>query len=149
MCYHWTLEIEFNESLSLSIIRLANYNVTTSLIYKTDSLGDAQGFSGKTPITPSGSFSIEILTGVTLSWRTELDRSIHTMEDRIPGRLQHRHEMCCKKGGHYGRWAYMIWRWLHCGDIFPDEWTCIWHCLRVLRNDSLWGQIPGMLFANF
>ena len=30
----WTLEIEFNESLSLLIIRLANYNVTTSFIYK-------------------------------------------------------------------------------------------------------------------
>ena len=34
VCCHWTLEIEFNESLSLSIIRLVNYNVTTSLIYK-------------------------------------------------------------------------------------------------------------------
>ena len=31
---HWTPEIEFNKSLSSSIIRLANYNVTTSLIYK-------------------------------------------------------------------------------------------------------------------
>jgi len=30
----WTLEIEFNKRLSLSIIRLANYSVTTSLIYK-------------------------------------------------------------------------------------------------------------------
>ena len=29
-----TPEIEFNESLSLLIIRLANYNVTISLIYK-------------------------------------------------------------------------------------------------------------------
>ena len=29
-------------------------------------IGDAQSFSGKTPITPSGGFSIEILTGVTL-----------------------------------------------------------------------------------
>ena len=34
MCRHWTLGIEFNKSLSSSIIRLANYNVTTSLIYK-------------------------------------------------------------------------------------------------------------------
>jgi len=34
VCCHWTLEIKFNKSLSLSIIRLANYNVTTSLIYK-------------------------------------------------------------------------------------------------------------------
>jgi len=32
--HHWTLEVKFNKSLSLLIIRLANYNVTTSLIYK-------------------------------------------------------------------------------------------------------------------
>ena len=41
-----------------------------------DSIGDTQGFSGKTPITLSGCFSIEILTGVTPSWKTELNRSI-------------------------------------------------------------------------
>jgi len=34
MCHCWTLEVKFNKSLSSSIIRLANYNVTTSLIYK-------------------------------------------------------------------------------------------------------------------
>ena len=34
VCRRWTPEIEFNKRLSLSIIRLANYNVTTSLIYK-------------------------------------------------------------------------------------------------------------------
>ena len=34
VCYYWILEIEFNKSLSLSIIRLANYSITTSLIYK-------------------------------------------------------------------------------------------------------------------
>jgi len=34
VCHYWTLEIEFNKSLSLLIIRLANYSVTTSLIYK-------------------------------------------------------------------------------------------------------------------
>ena len=50
-----------------------------------DSIGDAQGFSGKAPITLSGDFSIEILTGVTLLWKTELNRSISVMEDRIPG----------------------------------------------------------------
>ena len=32
-----------------------------------DSLGDSQGFSGKTPITLSRGFSIKTLTGVTLS----------------------------------------------------------------------------------
>jgi len=34
VCRHWTLEVEFNKSLSSSIIRLVNYSVTTSLIYK-------------------------------------------------------------------------------------------------------------------
>ena len=52
-----------------------------------DSIGDAWGFSGKTPITPSGGFSVETLTGVTPSWKTELNRIISTMEDRIPGWL--------------------------------------------------------------
>ena len=34
-----------------------------------ESIGDAQGFSGKTPITPSGGFSVEALKGVTPSWK--------------------------------------------------------------------------------
>ena len=34
VCCYWTLEIKFNKSLSSSIIRLVNYNVITSLIYK-------------------------------------------------------------------------------------------------------------------
>ena len=33
VCRRWTPEIEFNKRLSFSIIRLANYSVTTSLIY--------------------------------------------------------------------------------------------------------------------
>jgi len=53
----------------------------------------------KTPIAPSRGFSIETLTGVTLSWKTELNRSISAMEDRISGGLQHRYETCCEKGG--------------------------------------------------
>jgi len=48
-----------------------------------ESIGDAWGFSGKTPITPSKSFSVETLTGVTPSWKTKLNRSISAMEDRI------------------------------------------------------------------
>ena len=32
-----------------------------------DSIGDAWGFSGKTPITPSGGFSVETLTKITPS----------------------------------------------------------------------------------
>ena len=82
-----------------------------------ESIGDAQGFSSNTPITPSGSFSVETLTGLTLSWKTELNRSISVMEDRIPGRLQHRHETCCEKDGHHGRRACMVQRWHHRGDI--------------------------------
>ena len=34
VCCYWIPEIKFNKSLSLLIIRLANYSVTTSLIYK-------------------------------------------------------------------------------------------------------------------
>jgi len=34
VCRCWTPEIKFNKRLSLLIIRLANYSVTTSLIYK-------------------------------------------------------------------------------------------------------------------
>ena len=65
-----------------------------------DSIRDAQSFSGKTPTTLSGGFSVETLTGVTLSWKTKLNRSIFTVEDGIPGWLQHYHKTCCKKGGH-------------------------------------------------
>jgi len=70
-----------------------------------ESIGDTQGFS------------VETLTGVTPSWKTELNRSISAIEDRILRWLQHCHEMCCKKGGHYGRQACMIWRWFHHGDV--------------------------------
>jgi len=36
-----------------------------------ESIGDVWGFIGKTPITPSGGFSVETLTGVTPSWKME------------------------------------------------------------------------------
>ena len=35
------------------------------------------------------------------------------MKDRIPRRLQHRHETCCEKGSHRGRQACMVQRWHH------------------------------------
>ena len=82
-----------------------------------ESIGDARGFSSNTPITLSGSFSVETLTGLTLSWKTELNRSISVVEDRIPGRLQHRYETCCEKDGHHRRWACMVQRWHHHGDV--------------------------------
>ena len=53
-------------------------------------------------------FSVETLTGVTLSWKTELNRSISTMEDGISGGLQHRHKTRYEKDGRYGRQACMI-----------------------------------------
>ena len=49
-----------------------------------DSIEDAQGFSSKTPIILSRGFSVETLIGVTLSWKTELNKSISAVEDRIP-----------------------------------------------------------------
>jgi len=75
-----------------------------------DIIGDAQGFSNKAPITLSRGFSVKTLTRVTLSWKTELNRSISTMEDGIPGWLQHHHKACCEKGGHHGRQACIIGR---------------------------------------
>jgi len=121
VCCHWIPEIKFNKRLSLSIIRLVNYNVTTSLYIQTDSLGDARGFSSKTPITLSRGFSVKILIGVTLSWKTKLNRSISTVEDGIPRWLQHHHEMCCEKGGHCGRRACMIQRWFHHRNIISEQ----------------------------
>jgi len=75
-----------------------------------DIIEDAQGFSGKAPITPSRGFSVETLTGVTLSWKTKLNKSISTMEDKIPRWLQHCHKVCCKKGGCHGRQTCIIRR---------------------------------------
>ena len=75
-----------------------------------ESIRDAWGFSGKTPITLSRGFSVEILIGVTLLWKTKLNRSISAVENGISGWLQYCHKMCCEKGGCHGRWAYMIWR---------------------------------------
>jgi len=82
-----------------------------------ESIGNAWGFSGKTPITPSRGFSVETLIGVTLSWKTELNRSISAVEDGIPGWVQHYHKTCCKKGGHCGRQACIIRRQYHYGDV--------------------------------
>jgi len=86
-----------------------------------ESIGDAWGFSGKTPITPSRGFSVETLTGVTPSWKTELNRSISTVEDRIPRGLQHHHKTCCEKGGCCGRRACIFWRCFHRGDIISRQ----------------------------
>ena len=52
-----------------------------------ESIGDAQGFSGKTPITMSEGSNVEALTEVTPSWKTKLNGSISAVEDGIPGWL--------------------------------------------------------------
>ena len=39
------------------------------------------------------------------------------MEDRISGRLQHRHKTCCEKGGRRGRQACRVQRWHHRGNV--------------------------------
>ena len=49
-----------------------------------ESIGDVQGFSRKTPIIPSGGFSVETLTGVTPLWKTELNKSISAVKNGIP-----------------------------------------------------------------
>ena len=43
------------------------------------------------------------------------------MEDGISGELQHRHEMCCEKGGRRGRRACMVQRWFHHGDVISGQ----------------------------
>ena len=73
------------------------------------------------------------------------------MEDRISGRLQHRHETCCEKGSRRGRQACMVRRWHHRGDVvFQIGGTCIWHyvttliCLYLYKYLSLW-NIPYII----
>ena len=63
-----------------------------------DIIGDAQGFSGKALIIPSEGFSVETLTGVTLSWKTKSNRSISIIKDRIPRWLQHYLKTYYEKG---------------------------------------------------
>ena len=73
-----------------------------------DSIGDTWSFSSKTPITLSRGFSVETLTGITLSWKTKLNRSISAIEDGILRWLQYCHKMCYEKGGCYERQACMF-----------------------------------------
>ena len=125
VCRHWTPEIKFNKRLSSSIIRLVNYSITTSLIYKTDSIGDAQSFSGKTPIIPSGGFSVETLTRVTPLWKTEwIGVSPSWKTEYLEGcSTAMRHvvrKMAAVEGGLVSEIASPQ------GCSFPDRWTCIW-----------------------
>ena len=108
-----------------------------------ESIGNAWSFSGKTPIAPSGGFSVETLTGATLSWKTELNRSISAMEDGISGGLQHHHKTCCEKGGRCGRRACMVQRWHHHGDVVFRTGGLVYDMeemkkagVKVLRNNE-------------
>ena len=71
---------------------------------------DTQGFSGIAPITPSRGFNVEILTGVTPSWKIKSNRGIYTVEDKISGWLQYYYKIYCKKGGCCRRQACIIER---------------------------------------
>jgi len=55
-------------------------------------------------------FSVETLTGVTPSWKTELNRSISAVEDGIPRWLQHCYKVCCEKDGCHRKQACIIGR---------------------------------------
>ena len=109
-----------------------------------DTIGDTQGFSGKTPITLSRGFSVETLTGATPSWKTELNRSISAMEDRISGGLQHRHKTCCEKDGRHGRRACMVQRWHHHGDVVFRTGGLVYDTIKYIKilGNSLRGLIP-------
>ena len=112
MSANWCIAVEHWRLISIRIIFI-NYQTSElqcnyQSYIQTDNIRDTWDFSGKTPIAPSRSFSVETLTGATLSWKTELNRSISAMEDRISRGSQHCYETCCKKGGCHGRWACMI-----------------------------------------
>ena len=116
VCRHWTPEIEFNKRLSSSIIRLANYSVTTSLIYNWY-YKRCSGFQ---------------------CWDT--DRSNSVVEDRIHGGLQHCHKTCCEKGGRRGRQVCMIRRWHHHGDVVFQTGGLVYDSIPPLGL-SLWSPI--------
>ena len=103
MSADWCVTVEYWRSSSIRVIfvdyQTSELQCNYQSYIQTESLVDAQGFSGNNPITLSRGFSVETLTGVTLSWKTKLNKSTSTVEDRIPGRLQHYHKTCCEKGG--------------------------------------------------
>jgi len=65
------------------------------------------------------------------------------MEDGISGGLQHCHEMCCEKGGHRGRWACMVWRWFHYGDVISGQVDLYMTTVRGLST-----PMPTLIFGN-
>ena len=86
--------------MSLSIIRLANYSITTYIQKRT--IEDVWDFSDIASIVPGRDFSSGTLTEVwlchgklnwievkTLPWKTKSDRSISIIEDKISELLHH------------------------------------------------------------
>ena len=74
------------------------------------------------------------------------------MEDRISGGLQHRHEMCCEKGGHRGRQACMVRKWFHRGDVVSRQvdlyMTELFFCptLRTLDHNNISNLLHRVLW---
>jgi len=90
------------------------------------------GVSLVNPYYPKWSFSVKTLTGVTPSWKTELNRSITTVEDGIPRGLQYHHKTCYEKGGCHRRWACIIWRWFYHGDIISRQVNLYMTTLQII-----------------
>ena len=79
--------------------------------YQTSKLQcNYQSYIQMNSIEDTWGFSVETLTRITPSWKTELNRSISTVKDGISRGFQHRHNICCEKGGYCGRQACMFWR---------------------------------------
>ena len=79
-----------------------------------ESIGDTRGFSSNTPIIPSGSFSVETLTGLTPSWKMEYPEGCSTVMRRIVRKVAAvESRLVCVRGG------------ITAGCSFPDRWTCI------------------------
>ena len=67
-----------------------------------------------TPIAPSGGFSVETLTGVTPSWKTEYPGGCSTAMRRVA------RKMATMEGGLVGFRGGIT-----AGTLFLDRWTCI------------------------
>ena len=73
---------------------------------------------------------------MTLPWKTKSNRSISIIEDGIPRWLHHCYEVCCKKGGHYGRQACIVdifGKQYHCVDVF-SEWVDLYMISSIKDN---------------
>ena len=124
----WCITVEYWGSSSIKVIFVDYQTSELQCNYQSyiqrDTIGDAQGFSGMAPITPSGGFNVETLTEVQLcyrrpswievplSWKMESpDCCIITVQ------------AYCKEGGCCGRWAFRLDVDKKCyyGVYFPDR----------------------------